>query len=93
MTIVTYVTGVTLCHYRRMHDPEELAQRFCQLVKEKRIASGLSHEELAVRAGLDRSTISLYESSKRVPTLNSAARIARALDIRLSSLIADAEGV
>lgn len=91
MTIVTYVAEVTLCHYALMYEPEELAQRFNELVKQKRTDMGLSHEELAVRAGLNRSTISLYEAGKRVPSLSSAARIAQALEIQFSDMIREAE--
>lgn len=75
-----------------MQNPDDLAQRFCRLVKEKRKEIGISHEELAVRSGLDRSTISLYEAGKRVPTLSSAARIAKALGVSLSDMVVEAEG-
>jgi transcriptional regulator with XRE-family HTH domain len=75
-----------------MKNPDDIASGFCALLKDKRIEMGLSHEELAVRSGLDRSTISLYEAGKRVPTLSSAARIAKALETPLSKLIRDAEG-
>lgn len=74
-----------------MHDPEKIAQNLATLIREKRTALGLSHEELAVRAGLDRSTVSLYESGKRVATISSAVRIANALEIRLSDLLKQAE--
>jgi len=74
-----------------MQSPENLASRVGNLIKEKRTELGLSHEQLAVRAGLDRSSISLYESNKRVPTISSAARVAMALEIKLSDLIRQAE--
>ena len=75
-----------------MTKPEDMAQRLAALIRERRADKGLSHEQLAVKAGLDRSTISLYESGKRVPTITSAMRIATALDMRLSEMIAELEG-
>jgi transcriptional regulator with XRE-family HTH domain len=74
-----------------MLNPDELSRSFAEVIKVKRLESGLSHEQLAVKSGLDRSTISLYESGKRVPTLSSAQRIANALGLRLSKMISLAE--
>ncbi|MCC5850347.1 MAG: helix-turn-helix transcriptional regulator [Verrucomicrobia bacterium] len=74
-----------------MQSPEELASCVGDLIKAKRTELGLSREQLAVRAGLDRSSISLYESNKRVPTITSAARVAKALEIKLSEQIRQAE--
>ncbi len=65
--------------------------RLAALIREKRQDAGLSHEALSVSAGVDRSTISLIESGKRVPTISTAERIAVALGVRLSELIAEAE--
>jgi len=59
-----------------------------QLIREKRVAAGLSHEMLAVAAGLNRSTISLIESQTNNPTINTLERISRALGVKLSDLIA-----
>lgn len=48
---------------------------------------GLSHEVLAQKAGIHRSTISLIESKKRIPTILTCFRIAMALKVSLGSLI------
>lgn len=48
-------------------------------VKRERKAAGLSQEELAFEAGLDRTYISQVERSKRNVTVVVLARIARAL--------------
>lgn len=80
-----------LCDTSRMHSPEELAIRVGTLIKNRRLEKGLSLEELSVRAGLDRSSISLYESYKCAPTISSAAWVAKALNIRPSELIRQAE--
>jgi putative transcriptional regulator len=50
-----------------------------------RLASGYSQDELAARAGLARTTISLLESG-RTPTLESARRLSRALGTPLDVL-------
>ena len=68
-----------------------MAARLTNLITAKRTEAGFSHEQLAVKAGLDRSTISLYESGKRVPTITSAFRIAQALNIPLSDMILEVE--
>ena len=60
-----------------------LIDEFTRLRKEQ----SLSHEALAQKTGLNRSTISLIESKKRTPTILTCFRIARALDIALDSLI------
>ena len=59
-----------------------------RLVRSKR---GLSQEELAFRAGLHRTYISLVERSKKSPTVDCLTRISAALDVRTSDLLANAE--
>lgn len=48
---------------------------------------GLSHERLAQKTGLNRSAISLIESKKRIPTILTCFKLARALDVSLAVLI------
>ena len=64
-----------------------LLRRFGEIRREK----GLSQEEVASRAGIDRSYIGLLEKGKRRPTLDISIRIAEALGQRLSKLLAEAE--
>lgn len=52
---------------------------------------GLSQEELAFRAGLHRTYISMVERAKKSPTIDSLIRISTALDVRASVLLANAE--
>jgi len=92
VTIVTYERPSVPCHDARMSESEEIVRKFAALVRKRRLEKGLSHERLAEMAGLDRSSISLYEAGKRVPTLTSAMRIARALEMRLSELVGEIEG-
>jgi XRE family transcriptional regulator, regulator of sulfur utilization len=56
-----------------------------------RTRRGMSQEELAFRADLHRTYISLVERSKKSLTVESLARIASALDIKPSNLLANAE--
>jgi len=50
---------------------------------------GLSHEVLAQMAGVHRSTISLIESKKRIPTILTCFRLATALKVSLGAIIRD----
>ncbi len=52
-----------------------------------RKAQGLSHENLAKKMGVHRSTVSLIESKKRTPTILTCFKIAHALEISLGLLI------
>ena len=56
-------------------------------LKEIRLEQNLSHEKLAEKTKLHRSTISLIESRKRQPTLLTCFKIAEALDVDLADLI------
>lgn len=56
-----------------------------------RLAEGLSHNKLAMKAGVTRPAISQIESGKRKPTLVVCLKIARALDKNLGDIIAKCE--
>ena len=60
-------------------------------IRSIRARRGISQEELAFLAGLHRTYISLVERSKKSLTVDSLARIASALDIEPSKLLASAE--
>ena len=62
-----------------------------KIMKERRLKLGLSHQQLADKAGVNRSTISLLESQQRNPTVQLAARVAEAMDCKLSELLKLAE--
>jgi len=59
---------------------------------EERMRQGLTQEELAVRAGIDRSHVGLLEKGSRHPSLEVALSIAWALDMPLGSLLAEVGG-
>lgn len=51
----------------------------------------MSMNQLGSLAGLDQVTISRIEKGERSPTLRSLAKIAAALGVKLSKLLAEAE--
>lgn len=62
---------------------EKVVNEFARLRKEQ----GLSHDALAEKVGVSRPAISFIESHKRVPTILTCAKIARALGVRLSDIL------
>lgn len=68
-----------------------LAKEFGKAVRAEREAAGLSQEALGDKAGLDRTYVSGLERATRNPTLASMEKLAKALKIPLSKLVADAE--
>lgn len=52
---------------------------------------GLSQDELAFRAEMDRTYISLLELGRKSPTLDTLVELAKALGMRVSDLIAKME--
>jgi transcriptional regulator with XRE-family HTH domain len=52
---------------------------------------GLSQENLGFKAGLHRTYISMLENGRKSPTLNVIVRIAGALQVRASDIVAGAE--
>lgn len=73
--------------YTRNSILKTLAKR----IKERRKALGLSQEELAFRANLDRTYISGIERGTRNPTITSLISIIEALDLPVSVLFKDIE--
>jgi transcriptional regulator with XRE-family HTH domain len=55
------------------------------------MAAGLSQEKLAERAGLHPTYVSMVERGVRKPTLDVAARIAKALKVGLPKLVEEAQ--
>ena len=64
-----------------MEDPSDLIDSFASNLRHHRNAVGLSQEELAELAGLDRTYISGCERGVRNPSLRSIEKLARALAI------------
>ena len=66
---------------------EHIKGLFGKRVRERRLALGLTQQELADRAGLHRSYVGQIELGRRNVTLKSAARIAKALRVDVASLL------
>ncbi len=62
-----------------------------QAIRRHRRAAGLSQEQLAERSGLHWTYLSEIETSKVNPTVNVLRRIAEALGVPTSKLVAEAE--
>jgi transcriptional regulator with XRE-family HTH domain len=56
-----------------------------------RLAAGLSQEQLALEAGIQRNFVSLIELGHNQPTLATMAKLALALGVTASGLVAEAE--
>ena len=55
-------------------------------IKAQRASLGISQEELAHRAGLDRTYVSDLERGARNPSIESIEKLARALELSVSKL-------
>ncbi len=58
-------------------------------IRSIRVENGLSQEDLAAKAGINRTYLSQLENSKSSPTLEVLERIARAMDTAAATLISD----
>ena len=61
---------------------------FGRVLREYRLKSTLSQEDLALEAGIDRTFVSLLERGKRQPTLQTVFRLAKVLDVSPATLVA-----
>ena len=66
---------------------EPITKKIAQAIRERRKLAGLSQEELAEKADIDRTYVSLIERGKVNMTIVVVAKIAKALDVSLSSII------
>ena len=63
--------------------------KFGEKVREERLKQGLSQEALAARAGVHRTYIGMIERAEKNITLENMSKIAKALNIKLSSLVSE----
>ena len=68
----------------------DIRERFGARLREVRLDSALSQEELAARAGLHRTFISMVERGHRNVTIATVEKLARALKCRMAELLPDA---
>jgi transcriptional regulator with XRE-family HTH domain len=66
---------------------QSLLQSFGQLIVERRKALGISQEELAHRADLDRTYVSGLERGVRNPSLTAIVKVAHGLGITADKLL------
>lgn len=62
-------------------------ERFAKNLKLLRNEKGMTQEELAKKAGVSSCTIVSYERMSRMPTLQSASRIANALGVSIGDMV------
>jgi transcriptional regulator with XRE-family HTH domain len=65
--------------------------QFGIIVRQRRTELHASQETLAYKAGLNRSFVGEIERGKTVPSLDTMVKLAVALDIKLSALLARCE--
>ncbi len=65
---------------------EELTQKFGALIRQLRLEKGMSQERLAELCGLHRNYIGAIERAERTPSIITADKLAKALDLTLSDL-------
>ena len=66
---------------------------FGRAVRSRRVAIGVSQEQLALEAGLDRTYVGGVERGERNLSFNNLVKLARALAISPSKLLELAEGI
>lgn len=64
---------------------------FGAALRRLRLAAGMTQEQLALESGVQRNFISLIETGQNQPTIGTIARLARALGMKASQLVAEAE--
>lgn len=68
-------------------DEQAIKHAFGKVLREARHAIGVSQEKLALRAGLDRTYISMLERGLRQPSLVTILLLSSNLDIKASELL------
>ena len=66
---------------------QNILVKFGRKVREERMKSGLSQEELAFRAGVHRTYIGMVERAEKNITLRNIEKIARALELSAKDLL------
>lgn len=69
----------------------DLSSAVAAVFAQRRRELGLTLEEVGRRSDVHRTTVGLVERNLRSPTLDTAHRLASALDLRLSTIVADFE--
>jgi transcriptional regulator with XRE-family HTH domain len=67
---------------------DHISQVFGQVLREQRNARGISQEDLALSADVDRTFVSQMERGVRQPTITTLWKLSRALEVQPSTLVA-----
>lgn len=70
-----------------------VAEAFGTAIRTARLAQGLSQEEFAARAGIERSHVGKIERGQHMPTLVALFKLAHGLELTAYELVAEAEVV
>ena len=70
---------------------ERITAAIIELLSGERKRQGLTYEDLAARAGIDRSTIALWDRGERTPRIEVVLKVCHALGLELSALLIQAE--
>jgi len=66
-------------------------EAFGRVLRQLRLTSGMSQEQLGLESGVQRNFISLIETGQNQPTVTTIFRLAKALKVKPSELIAAVE--
>ncbi len=70
---------------------DQVSKAFGRVLRRQRLANGISQEALALNAQVDRTFVSQLERGVRQPTLTTLCKLATALEVSPSSLVAKME--
>ena len=71
----------------------DVAQAFGKILREIRLEAGLTQEQLGLEAGIRRTFVSVLELGEQQPTLTTITKLAKALEIKPSAMIARVEAL
>ncbi|MFN0126912.1 MAG: helix-turn-helix domain-containing protein [Verrucomicrobiales bacterium] len=72
-------------------DIEGLSKAVAGILRERRLAAGLTLTDVAQRAGLTRQMVGFVEKGTRIPSLHTFARLAVGLGVSPAALLQEAE--
>lgn len=71
----------------KYHKESELVIKLAEEIQKRRLEIGLSHQKLADEAEIHRSTVSLIESKKCIPTIFTVLKICKVLGLSLTKVL------
>jgi len=71
--------------------PPDISVLFGEVLQRYRASAGISQEELALRAGVDRTFVSRLERGVRQPTITTVISLAEALNVSAADMVRETE--